>query len=125
MVQEVVAVTGPAVAAREAAVAPVANLYGPALGSCPHRGAGADVEGLAGTLEHVAHDPAVTRQAPERLDPDRRAVDQLGATHLLHEGVEVGDDMHGVAVDVTRLVQAGPAGSGQGHGRVGPALTCG
>src|SRR5207302_10814496 len=107
-------VAGLAPAPPEATRALVAYPDGPPLGGAPHRGAPAEVEGLAGALEHVAHDPAVTGDAPEGLDAEGRAVDELGpAAAPPRQGLQVGDHVQRVAVDMTGRVELGPPGAHQ------------
>src|SRR5439155_528834 len=80
---------------------------------------------LAPALEKVTDDATVAGHAAEGLDGNGGAVDELGAADTHQERVEVGDDVHRVAVDVPRLVEAGPARPRQRHRGIGAPLGCG
>src|SRR4051794_1288240 len=111
VVDDVVAVAGPAPAAGPATVTVIPHLDGPPLRCGPHRRSSPDVEMLAVALQHMADDAAVTGDASQRLDRDRAAVEELRPAETHEKRAHVGDDMHGVAVDMPGLAEARSAGA--------------
>ena len=74
----------------------------------------------------MAHDPAVTRHPPDRLETDRRAVDELGAPGATCERIDISHEVQRVAVGIGRTgrrVELSLAGSNQVEQGVDPTLT--
>ena len=69
------------------------------------------------------HQRTVTGDAPEGLEADRAAVEQLGPAGCSGQGLEIGHHVDRVAVrtrGVSRGVEVGSSGPGQVHERVHP-----
>ena len=74
----------------------------------------------------MADDPAVAGHAGDRVDTDRRAVDELGSPDTIRQRVDVGDEVQGVAIGIRgarRSVELSVAGSDEVEQRIDTTLT--
>jgi hypothetical protein len=74
----------------------------------------------------MADDPAVTCHAPDRLDADRSAVDELGSPDPTRQRVDVGNQVQGVAIGIGgagRSLELSVAGPNQVEQAIDTPLT--
>jgi len=96
------------------------------LRSAPHGCAPSDVERLAPASHEMADDSAVAGHATDRLETDRRAVDELSSPGAIHERVDVGNEVQRVAIGICGArwsVELTPAGSNEVDQRIDATLT--
>ena len=73
----------------------------------------------------MADDPAVAGHAADRVDTDRRAVDELGSPDAIRQRVDVGNEVQGVAIGIRgarRRVELSVAGAHEVEQRIDPTL---
>jgi len=95
------------------------------LRSAPHGCAPSDVERLA-PASHEMADAAVTGHAADRLETDRRAVDELSSPGAIHQRVDVGNEVQRVSIGIWGArwrVEPTLAGSNEIEQRIHTTLT--